>query len=285
MEMRCSLSDSTLRKPVACAFLSEFWGRNTIDTPGSSSYLLLVYNVHLLCEARIAYGLNFFHQHYRQEFFMSIDHALSISVESAAWQDYRASNTAMIVFYTTDPVSELPIREIPEELPTEIIPDPNYESATYGFFGCAKGKIRTAFVKSKIRNLLFITKYAGTKEEFKDRFFITGYYRINKTADVKRLHVRNLADYSCLDEGACYALRAETQHFVSIDDAFEVTPAVLKEWGVATRLTRQTRITLDDEQTGKVIDYLTSKPDITEDLIAETERLWPHAMAVGEDDE
>jgi hypothetical protein len=215
---------------------------------------------------------------------MSIDHALNISVEDIAWQDYRASNTAMIVFYATDPVSELPIREIPEEMPTEVVPDPNYETATYGFFGCSKGKIRTAFVKAKIRNLLFITKYVGTKAECKDKFFITGYYRITKTADVKRLHVRNLADYSCLDEGVCHALRAETVHFVSIDDAFEVTPAVLKAWGYTAKLTRQTRITLDEEQTAKVVDYLKSKPNITEELITETERLWPHAVAVEESD-
>ena len=216
---------------------------------------------------------------------MSIDHALNISVEGAAWQDYRASNTSMIVFYATDPVSELPIREIPEELPTDISPDPNYETATYGFFGCSKGKIRTAFVKAKIRHLLFITKYVGTKTECKDKFYITGYYRITKTADVKRLHVRNLPDYSCLDEPACFAFKAESSCFVSIDDAFEVTPAVLKAWGYASKLTRQTRITLDEAQTAKVVDYLRSKPNITDALIAETERLWPHAVAVEGDAE
>jgi len=210
---------------------------------------------------------------------MSIDHALNISVESAAWQDFRASSTAMIVFYSTDPVSEMPIREIPEELPTTIIPDPNYETATYGFFGCAKTKVRTTFFKSKIRYLLFITKYAGTKADCKDKFYITGFYHVNKAADVKRLHVRYLSDYSCLDEGVCYALRADKQHFVSMDDAFEVTPAVLKEWGCTARLTRQTRISLDEEQTAKVVKYLSSKKDITAELVAETERLWPHAAA------
>lgn len=216
---------------------------------------------------------------------MSIDHAINMSVESAAWQDYRASNTAMIVFYATDPVSELPIREIPEELPTSIIPDPNYETATFGFWGCTKSKVRAAFVKSKIRNLLFITKYAGTNAEYKDKFFITGFYRINKTAEVKRLHVRNLADYSCLDEGACYALKAEKLYFVAIEDAFEVTPEVLKEWGCTSRLTRQSRIVLNEEQTARIIEHITSKSDITEALIHETERLWPHGIIKGVDEE
>ena len=207
---------------------------------------------------------------------MSIDHVMNVSVESASWQDYRASNTAMIVFYASDPVSELPIREIPEELPTELLPEPNYETGTYGFFGCGKGKIRAAFVKSKIRNLLFVTKYAGTRAEYKDRFFITGCYRIFKTADVKKLHIRYTSEYSCLDDDACIALRADTVHFVSIEDAFEVTPEVLATWNYNARLTKQTRIVLDEEQTEMVLEQLQSKPDITEEYIAETKRLWPH---------
>jgi hypothetical protein len=216
---------------------------------------------------------------------MTIDHALSISVDSAAWQDYRASNTAMIVFYATDPVSELPIREIPEELPTELLPEPNYETGTYGFFGCGKGKIRTAFVKAKIRNLLFVTKYVGTNADYKDRFFITGWYRIFKTADVKKLHIRYLSDYSCLDEDVCYALRADAVHFVAIDKAFEVTPEVLKSWDYKARLTKQTRIILGEEQTAAIIEHLRSKPDITPALVAETERLWPHPAAMEEEEE
>lgn len=207
---------------------------------------------------------------------MTTDQTTNVSIEGARWQDYRASNTAMIVFYATDPVSELPIREIPEELPTAILPEPNYETGTYGFFGCGKTKIRAAFIKAKIRNLLFITKYCGTNKEYKDRYFITGWNRINKTADVKRLHIRFTSEYSCLDESGCHALRAETQHFVAIEDAFEVTPEVLKSWDYKARITKQTRIILSEEQALKVIEYLQSKPDITAALVRETERLWPH---------
>ena len=93
---------------------------------------------------------------------------------------------------------------------------------------------------------------------------------------MKKLHIRYSSDYSCLDEDACYALRADQMHFVSIEDAFEVTPEILKEWGYKARLTKQTRVILDVEQTARVIDHLKSKENITEDLIAETERLWPH---------
>lgn len=202
---------------------------------------------------------------------------MKLSVERVLWQDYRASDTGMVVFYTSDPVSELPIREIPEELPSDILPEPNYETGTYGFYGCGKSKIRNAFVKSKIRYLIFMTKYAGTNSEFKDQLLVTGYFRINRVADMKRLHIRYCADYSCLDEDVCNALRADEKRFVSVEDAFVITDEVLKSWNYKARVTRQTRVVLDEEKTMEVIDYLKSKNDITDEYISETERLQPHS--------
>lgn len=216
---------------------------------------------------------------------MAIEQNINISIDSIGWQDYRASNTGMVIFYSTDPVSELPIREIPEELPTDISPDPNYETKTYGLFGCGKIKIKNSFIKSKIRNLFFITKYAGTKLDYKDRYFITGYYRINKVIDAKKLHIRYLSNFSCLEENNCYAMHADMVRFVSIDDSFEVTDEILKSWNYTSKLTRQTKISLDEKQTTELIEYLNSKEDITQSLIAETERLWPHPVAVDEEKE
>jgi len=220
-----------------------------------------------------------------KEYTMTNGNVMSRSVESAPWQDYRASNTGMVVFYASDPISELPIREVPEELPSEILPEPNYETGTYGFYGCAKSKIRTAFVKSKLRYLLFVTKYAGAKTEFRDKMVITGYYRIVKVADVKKMHIRYCSDYSCLDEDVCYALRAEDYRFVSIEDAYEVTDEILKSWGYNARITRQTRIILQEEPTLKIVEYLQSKNNITADYIKETKRLEPNVPEQEEEEE
>ncbi len=198
------------------------------------------------------------------------------SLESASWQDYRASNTSMVVFYASDPISEIPIREIPEELPSDIMPEPNYETGTYGYFGCSKSKIRNAFFKSKIRYLIFMTKYAGANADFKDKYFITGYYRITKVADVKRVHIRNLTDYSCLDEDVCYALRADQVRFTNVEDAYELTDKILKSWDYKARITRQTRILLNEEQTAKIIEFLDSKDNKLQEYIDETKRLEPH---------
>ena len=182
----------------------------------------------------------------------------------------------MVVYYPSDPISELPIREVPEELVSEIIPEPNYESGTYGVYGCGKSKIRSAFAKEKNRFLLFVTKYAGTKPEYKDKMFITGFYRISKTADVKKLHIRFGSDYSCIDEQNCIALRADEVRFVAIEEAFPVTDEVMTSWNYKARITRQTRIILDEAQATPIIEFLRSKTDITAQYIAETKRLEPH---------
>lgn len=210
------------------------------------------------------------------------------SPDSILWQDYRAANTGMIVFYASDPVSEMPVREIPEELKSSIVPDPHYETGTYGFYGCARTKIRGAFFKSKIRYLFFLTKYAGAKEGYKDKLLITGYYRINKTADVQKLHLRSLEEYSCIDFLSCIALRADTVYFVDLADAFEVSADQLKAWGYNAKVSKQLRIILNEENTGQLLSSLNAKENHVKAYIAETKRLEPYdetREAVGEVEE
>ena len=205
------------------------------------------------------------------------------SAAGAAWQDYRASNTGMVIFYGSDPISELPIREVPESFPSEIPPEPNYETGTFGYFSCAQTKIRATFVKSKVRYLIFLTKYAGAIDEFKDQYLVTGYYRVAKIADVKKHHIRNCSDYSCLDENVCYALKADEVRFVTAEDAFPVSAQMLKDWGATSRITRQSRIMLNEEQTSTVLAHLKSKDDIQGLYAEETARLQPNADEENED--
>jgi hypothetical protein len=207
------------------------------------------------------------------------------SIDSVLWQDYRASNTGMVVFYASDPISEVPVREIPEEIDSPILPEPNYENKVYGFFGCIRPKIRQAFFKSKLRYIFFLTKYAGSKEEFKDKFMITGYFRIFKTAEVQKLHLRYIKDSACLETDSCTALRADDVRFVSLQDAFIVDEERLKAWGFNAKINKQLRIVLDAEKTAEVLEYLKSKPDQTAGYIAETKRLEPHGEEEEEEEE
>jgi hypothetical protein len=212
---------------------------------------------------------------------MSANELLKLSPTSVAWQDYRSSNTGMVVFYACDPISELPIREVPEELSSEIIPEPHYESGTYGLYGCGKSRIRNAFAKAKLRYLLFVTKFDGTKPDYKGKLYITGYYRIFKVAEVKKLHIRYGTEYSCIDEDSCSALRADEVRFVAIEDAYPLTEEVMKAWNYKARITKQTRIILDEPNTQTIVDFLKSKPDITAQYVAETKRLQPHGGEEG----
>lgn len=213
---------------------------------------------------------------------MVVTGVVPTSIHSVKWQDYRGSETGMIVYYNTDPVSEIPLRELPEELPSEIVLEPNYETGTYGFYGCKHTKTRSSFNKKKIRYLLFMTRYAGTNVEFMDDLMITGFYRIKQVADVQKLHIRYLHEYSCINEDSCLALRADKVHFVAVTDAFMVTPEVLESWECKSRVTRQTKILLDKEKTAELLTYLESKKNIIDLYSSETERLQP---AIDEDEE
>ena len=197
-------------------------------------------------------------------------------VESVLWQDYRASETGMIVYYASDPVSEVPIREIPEELESPVQPEPHYESGTFGLYGCVHPKIRKAFYKEHNRHLFFVTKYVGTDEDYRDKVLLTGYYRIVKTADAKKFHLRYCPEYGCIDSEDCVALRAGEVKFLSTEDAMVITDEVLKEWNFNQKLTRQSRIILNQEQTAKLVEYFKSKDNSLEDYLYETKRLQPH---------
>ncbi len=206
-------------------------------------------------------------------------------VGSIPWQDYRGSKGGMIVYYNTDPVSELPIREIPEEIPSPVIADPNYETGTYGLYGCKHTKIRASFAKKKLSYIFFMTKYAGTKPEFMDDLMVTGFYRIRYSADAKKLHIRYLNEYSCVDENTCLAFRADEIHFVSVDDAFKITGEVLKSWDANQRVTRQTKIILEEDTAEELVEYLRSKENIYDLYKEETERLEPEISDYEADDE
>jgi hypothetical protein len=200
------------------------------------------------------------------------------SVASANWQDYRANNTGMVVYYTSDPVSEIAIREVPEDVDSPVVPEPHYETGTFGLYSCTRPKVRAAFYKEKVRYLFFATKYAGTNAAHAGKMVITGMYHISKTADARRFHIRHCKEYECLEVGTCLALLADEVRFVSLDDAFVVDEAVMTGWNYHAKINRQTRIILTAEQTKPLIEHLRSKPNALQSYLDETRRLLPHGM-------
>lgn len=213
---------------------------------------------------------------------MLVSGIVPTSIDSIRWQDYRSSETGMVVYYNTDPVSEIPLRELPEDLPTEIVPEPNYETCTYGFYGCKHTKTRSSFNKKKIRYLFLMTRYSGTNVDYMDELIVTGFYRIKQIADVQKLHIRYLNEYSCINEDSCLALRADKVHFVAANDSFMITSEVLESWECKSRITRQSKIILNEEKTAELLAHLESKNNIVDLYSSETERLQP---SIDEDDE
>ncbi len=200
--------------------------------------------------------------------------SVPVHVASLKWQDYRGLGTGTVVYYNSDSVSELPIREIPEEIPSDIVAEPNYETGSYGVYGCTQTKMRNAFAKKKQGYLFFMTRYSGTNPEFLDDLMVTGFYHVSHIADSQKLHIRYLNEYSCISDKQCTAMRADEIHFVSVEDAYMVSPEKLEEWGASTRVTRQTKIALEEEQVQELLEYLRSKEnkiseykEITEDLM------------------
>lgn len=206
-------------------------------------------------------------------------------VGSIKWQDYRSGKSGMVVYYNTDPVAELPIREIPEEIPSAVIPEPNYETKTFGLYGCKHTKLRSAFVKKKTGYLFFMTRYSGTNLEFADDLMVTGFYHIKKSSDVQKLHIRYLNEYSCVNEEGCPALLADEVHFVSVEDAYMLTDDALEAMGNTTRITRQTKLYLEDEKVEELVSYLRSKENVVNVYSEETMRLMPDVGNMDEDDD
>ena len=200
---------------------------------------------------------------------------VAADINTVRWQDFRGMNSGIVLFYESDSVAALPIREIPESLPSDVVPEPNYETMSFGYFGCKSSKVRNAIAKKKHRYIFLMTKYVGSEIDFTDEFYITGYYRIKQTADVLKVHMRYLNEYSCLGEDKCIAFRADDGAFVKIEDAMKVTPQLLAKWGVSTRITRQSRMELSDETTAELIAYLKSKPNAIAEYIEETKHLSP----------
>lgn len=206
---------------------------------------------------------------------MYVKGAVSVNVNSLKWQGYRGNEMGLAVYYDSDPVSELPIREIPEEYPTKVIADPNYETSTYGLYGCKFGKNRNTIIKKKYKYIFFMTKYAGTNMDLRDELLCTGFYRIKYTFDAKKFHSRSLDSVSCMTENSCQAVRADEMVFVAAEDAFHINEERLKEWGGISRVTRQTKILLTEEQTEMMLSHLRGQENIVEQYIDETNRLLP----------
>jgi hypothetical protein len=198
---------------------------------------------------------------------MSISAATNI-----LWQGYRHKETGVIVYYDSSETALLPIRTNIGKKGKNADADPNYESATYGLYSCTASRHRTNFVKNKFGYVFFMTKYQGANEKLKDKIMISGYYKIASIAEVQKLHLRyfGLDDSSCFAEKLCYALKANDAVFLSEEDCYVFTAASLKSLGIDKKITKATKIELDEEKTKKLLKKFEGKENKIADYIAQT---------------
>lgn len=198
-------------------------------------------------------------------------------IDLSQWQDFRGKDEAVLIHINSSREAVMPVRDALDEFRKGRQTEPNYETGTFGLVGPSMVQLRNSLVKNKKRYILFGTIYEGMSEAHKGKFLVTGYMRIDKILDVKKLHLRKwalkngqadelLARYFEMDN--CWALYSNDMRFVSPDDAIEVTPEKAKKWGAKSKLNKQARLNLTPDQTHEVVEYFKSKVDQTEEYIA-----------------
>ena len=201
---------------------------------------------------------------------------VTVKSSSIRWQGYRSGKEGYVVYYESDTESELPIRRITGTKKSDHNQeDPNYETKTYGLYDCINSNLRNAFERKKYGYIFFITKYQGKLEEYDGKYLLTGYYKINATADVQKLHLRELENTTCINSRQCQALKADEAVFLRTEDAPKVTKATLKSLGYEKKITRMTKIELSDEQVQKLLKKFAGKENAIEEYIEQHNELKP----------
>jgi hypothetical protein len=198
-------------------------------------------------------------------------------IDMKPWQDFRGKDEGLLLHIHTSREAVMPVRDALDEFGKGQQTEPNYETGTFGLIGPSMVKIRNSLVKNKKRWIFFGTFYDGLDKERKGKFLVIGYMRIDKVRDVRNVHIHKwmreareenaLSSYFEMDH--CWALYSDEMKFFSPSDAFEVTPALAKQWGATNgKLTRQTRLALEPNAVATMREYFTGKPDMSEEYIA-----------------
>ncbi|GHV10814.1 hypothetical protein AGMMS49938_00460 [Fibrobacterales bacterium] len=185
------------------------------------------------------------------------------------WQDYRSNQNGAILFTETSHHSLVPVRDQLNENGNGVFLDPNYETGTVGLFAYKNTKEINKAIAAKSRYLFFGTRYEGANADFKNKYLIYGYQRIDKIKDVRGLFLNKFLNdpeptFITLDK--CLATWG-LMRFVSFEDAYHLTDDQLREWGYPGRAARPLRTIFKEEHAKILVNYFDSKPDQTDEYI------------------
>jgi hypothetical protein len=200
------------------------------------------------------------------------------------WQDYRGKGEGVLVHVDGSKKHALPVRE-PLQADKELLLEPSYETNTFGFIQCYDARTRQAILKNRRRYVLFGTRYQGSVEEFKGKFFIIGYMRLDQILEVRKRHVHKWMEKNtglppeCMELEGCYSFRSDEMRFYKIEDCFELPEKLMKEWGYKGKITKQMKLTFTEDKVNVILEHFAAKPPANELYVEAVKDLEAQAMA------
>jgi hypothetical protein len=198
----------------------------------------------------------------------------AIQINLAGWQDYRGNHTGVLMFTETSKHAMLPVRDQLNDNGKGNIYEPNYETNTFGLKSSYRTKEVNGILKAKHRYLLFANKYEGINPEFKNKYIVYGYMKIEKIRDVKSMHLHrhmndpSLPEPECMTMSKAQAIYSADANFYNLEDCFELSKEKLIELGFTGRISKQMRLVFENDVLDQVISHFQSKTPANDEYIA-----------------
>ncbi len=197
-----------------------------------------------------------------------------VQINLDGWQDYRGTHSGILFFNDTTKHAVLPVRDQMNESGKGNLTEPNYETRTIGLKSAYKTKELNNIVKSKHRYMILANKYEGINKDFKNKYLVYGYLRIDKVRDVRKIHIHHyMADMKNHDEPDCMtldkamAIYSEDFKVFQLEDCIVLDKELLEEWGLGSRISKQMKLVFNDENLNKVIQHFSDKKAANESYI------------------
>ena len=180
------------------------------------------------------------------------------------WQDYRGKTEGVLIHVGSARQHELPVRDLVDSN-GRIVLEPNYETGTYGLIQCQEARTRLAALKARRRYFLFGTRYQGTIEEARGRFYIIGYMRLEKSLEVRKRHVHKWMEQKdttppeCMEMEECYAFQSGEMNFYALEDSFELPETLMKSWGYKGKITKQMKLTFSEDKLNLILEHFKTR--------------------------
>ena len=213
-----------------------------------------------------------------------------IQINLTGWQGFRGKNMGSLLYVETSHLTVVPVRDQMNENGKGAFSVSNYETSTYGFVSCCNVKAINKIVQTnKSRYILFGTRYEGGDPDYKGKYLIMGYMKIENTKDVRSRHIQSYMSTPGAEEPECMLLEKDIavqgpMHFVSLQDCYVLTDERLKDWGYKGHANRQLKTVFSEEHTKIILDHLDSRDDKIDEYIATVEEFKKAFMAQQQDE-